>query len=548
MNVLDVKNLSLTLNIDEKKQLLVNDVGFSIARGETFCLVGESGSGKSLTALSIMRLLPSDIKLSAKSKIFYRKSGNSRAIDLTTVDDEKYRGWRGSKIAMIFQEPMSSLNPVMTIGEQLAEAVMHADPLLEHQELQGKVIQLLTDVNIPEADRRISEYPHRLSGGQRQRVMIAMALAGNPELLIADEPTTALDVTIQAGILKLLKSLQRERQMALMFITHDLGIVANIADRVAVMRNGQMVESGTVRQIILQPESPYTRSLLQSLPENLLRVETPSPETPNPDCEEPLLFLEELCVDFNSRRSLLRKRQPVFRAVDKVTLTVKRGEILSLVGESGCGKTTLGRTILRLLRPTSGKILFNGKAIQQASSKELKQIRAKMQIVFQDSVSALNPRLTLAGTMIEPMKVHGIESSYHSRLELAAEILREVRLDPDLLSRYPHQLSGGQRQRVGIARSLVLNPDFIVCDEVTSALDVSVQARVLELLLRLREERRLSLLFITHDIGVVEYISDRTAVMFNGKIVESGDTHQICVEPQNEYTQRLISAVPRVSF
>ena len=544
MNLLDIEQLSVRFSGQADSSPAVDRVSFSLRRGQAFCLVGESGSGKSLTALSLMRLLPGGAQLSENVRLQFTDPETGVQTDLTQLDADVFRQWRGRRIAMVFQEPMTSLNPVMTIGDQLAEAVLHSAADLSDTAVQVRVLDLLHAVQLTDGERFVAAYPHRLSGGQRQRVMIAMALAGDPDILIADEPTTALDVTIQADVLRLLHRLQHTRNMALLFITHDLGIVAQLGDQVGVMHRGRIVEQGEVATVIGQPQHPYTQALLACLPQRL-------PREPRVAASEmhyervPVLRIQDVCVDFPRQGGFWRRRTSAFRAVDKVSAAIAPGEILALVGESGCGKTTLGRTVLRLVRPSAGFIQFQGHALDTLSGRAW---RGQCQIVFQDSAAALNPRLTLATALTEPMKVIGKGESHADRLELAAALLREVQLEPDMLWRLPHQLSGGQRQRANVARALVQDPVLMVCDEMTSALDVSVQARVLELLLRLREERGLAMLFITHDIGVVEYISDRTAVMHQGRIVECGDTLQVCQQPVNPYTRKLISAVPRIAL
>ena len=515
---------------------------------------------------------------------------------------------RGGHIAMIFQEPMTSLNPVLTVGDQIVEAIRLARPGVGYEEARRRAIEALAEVRIEHPELRVDEYPHRLSGGQRQRVMIAMAIACRPELLIADEPTTALDVTVQAEILGLMLELKRRRGMSLFFITHDFGVVAQIADRVAVMREGRIVETGILEEVLERPAHDYTRQLLAAVPENLTRTsrhhpaagaeppaspaatgvrEAPpfpattetlraggpvgstgdpgsagvppastmaglrpaageTPALPGTTNDPELLRLAGLEVHFPIRQGVLKRTVGHVRAVDGVDLRIHRGQILALVGESGCGKTTLGRAVLRLVEPTGGRVHFDGRELTGLTRRAMRPMRRRLQFVFQDPASSLNPRLTVATALTEPMAAHGIGENLEDRLETAAQTLVEVQLAREHLWRYPHELSGGQRQRIGIARALCLRPDFVVCDEVTSALDVSVQAEVLQLLLDLRRERALTLLFITHDIGVVEYLSDTTAVMHEGQIVELGPTARVCTAPEHPYTRRLIAAVPRL--
>jgi peptide/nickel transport system ATP-binding protein len=539
--LVDIVGLKTYLRSAGEQVKAVDDVSFSLRQGETYCLVGESGSGKSVLALSIIQLLPQRICSHPAGVVWL--NGVSKRINLLTADESMMRQIRGSKIAMIFQEPMTSLNPVFTVGEQIIEALRLHNPDMTMDDARKRSLLALQQVHIKNPEARLGEYPHRLSGGQRQRVMIAMAIACEPDVLIADEPTTALDVTVQAEILKLMKRLQKERGMSILFITHDLGVVSQMADRVGVMRAGKIVEEGELRKILYQPSHPYTQSLLQALPENLSKITFSSSSS---NLLEPLLNVRNLKVYFPIRKGIFRRVVDQVKAVDAVDLTVARGEIVALVGESGCGKTTLGRAILRLIEPSSGGVFYNKKAITGLSRKAMQQYRSEMQIIFQDPMSSLNPRLTVATILTEPMKVHGIGASDEQRIELAAGMLRQVQLQEEHMWRYPHEFSGGQRQRIGIARALVLDPGFIVCDEVTSALDVSVQAEILQMLLELRQQRHLALLFITHNIGVVEYISDRTLVMYKGKIVEQGETEQVCGSPIHAYTRQLIKAVPRI--
>lgn len=538
-SLLEVRNLRTYLQAGARQVKAVDDISFNIPKGETFCLVGESGSGKSVSALSVIRLLPEGVATHPSGEIIFNDQ------DLLKLDDAGIRAVRGSQIAMIFQEPMTSLNPVLSIGEQITEALYAHRPNISDSEAEQRTIKALEQVQIAHAIRRFHDYPHQLSGGQRQRVMIAMALACEPQLLIADEPTTALDVTVQAEILRLMRQIQDDTGMSMLFITHDFGVVAQMAQWVGVMQQGKLVESGSCASMLHQPQHAYTQQLLAALPENLVKpklqaaFEQESPVTP-------LLSIRDLKVWFPINKGLLRRTVDYVRAVDQVSLDIFPGQIVALVGESGCGKTTLGRAVLQLEPPTFGSIKFRDQELIGLSARTLRPIRQKMQIAFQDPQSSLNPRLLIETTLTEPMKVHGIGDSHEHRIELASELLESVQLNRGFLWRYPHEFSGGQRQRIGLARALALNPEFIVCDEITSALDVSVQAEILQLLLSLRQQRQLTLLFITHNIGVVEYLSDQTVVMYQGKIVEQGDTAQVCQHPQHPYTQKLLAAVPRL--
>ena len=542
--LLDVQHLQTYLKSGEQLVKAVDDISFQIPKGETFCLVGESGSGKSITALSIMRLLPQGIASHPAGEIWFQGQ------NLLSLDDAALRTIRGSQIAMIFQEPMTSLNPVFTVGEQIMEALQLHHPELSDEAAQQRTIDALTQVQMPNPDQRFYDYPHQLSGGQRQRVMIAMALACDPELLIADEPTTALDVTVQAESLKLLRHLQAETGMSILLITHDFGVVAQMAQQVGVMQYGKLVEVGQASQVLTAPQHAYTRKLLASVPENLVKPARSSASVTLGTVEQaelpPLIQTQAIKVWFPVKKGIFRRTVNHIKAVDDVSLSIPRGQIVALVGESGCGKTTLGRAIIRLESVTAGTIHLDQQDLTALNQRQLRPLRPKMQMVFQDPQSSLNPRLLIATTLTDPLKVHGIGKTEAERIELAAQALESVQLKRDYLWRYPHEFSGGQRQRIGLARALVLNPEFIVCDEITSALDVSVQAEILQLLLKIRDERNLTLLFITHNISVVEYLSDEIVVMYQGKIVEQGQTADVCRNPQNPYTQKLLAAVPRL--
>lgn len=546
MSLLTIQELCVQLCSGNHLVKAVDHLSLQIERGETFCLVGESGSGKSITALSVIGLLPTHAlaHLSGKITLQTTEQTNEKsqdAIDLLQLDEKQLRQIRGFRIAMIFQDPMSSLNPVLTIGEQITEALQLHHPDMSDSVAREKTLRALRDVQMPKPEQRLSSYPHQLSGGQRQRVMIAMALACEPDLLIADEPTTALDVTVQAEILQLMRNLQQRKGMSILFITHDFGVVAQMAHKVGVMQAGKLVEVNPTQTLLQQPKHTYTQKLLAALPENLNKHQTYTP--PNNDI---LVDIQALDVWFPIKKGLLRRTVDYVKAVDHVDLQIKKGRIVALVGESGSGKTTLGRATLQLQKSTSGKVLVDHTDLTTLSDRQLRPWRQRLQIAFQDPQSSLNPRLQIATALTEPMAVHGIGESHDERIALAEETLRQVHLDPEFLWRYPHEFSGGQRQRIGLARALVLAPEFIVCDEITSALDVSVQAEILQLLLEIRANRELTLLFITHNIGVVEYLSDETVVMYQGKIVEQGKTDAVCGNPQDPYTQRLLSAVPRL--
>jgi len=545
--LLNIKNLHTHLQTGKTTVKAVDGISFRLNKGETFCLVGESGSGKSICALSIMQLLPVGIASHPKGEIIFnwRNSSNFyQEVNTLTLQENSLKKIRGARIAMIFQEPMSSLNPVFSVGEQIMEALQLHHPHLSDKNAKKQAIKAMLQVRLPQARQRFDNYPHQLSGGQRQRVMIAMALACKPDLLIADEPTTALDVTVQAEILRLMKDLQQQNGMAILFITHDFGVVSQMAHQVGVMKQGKLVEVGLCHTVLRNPQHAYSKKLLAAIPENLTRpVKINATDMLK---LSPLITVKDLKVWFPIRKGLFRRIVDHVRAVDQVDLKIKKGSIMALVGESGCGKTTLGRAILQLETPTAGSVKINGQELVGLTAKELRPLRPQMQIAFQDPQSSLNPRLQIITTLTEPMSVHGIGDNDDDRIERAAKILQQVQLERDYLWRYPHEFSGGQRQRIGLARALVLNPDFIVCDEITSALDVSVQAEILQLLLEIRQQQDLTLLFITHNIAVVEYLSDETVVMKAGKIIEQGLTNDVCTNPQQPYTQKLLEAVPRL--
>ena len=553
MSMLEVRDLYTYLNSGGKTVKAVDGVSFKIEKGETFCLVGESGSGKSICALSVMQLLPAGISSHPSGSIQFdwrSDSGSVEQVDLLNLSDTDMRRIRGARIAMIFQEPMTSLNPVFSIGEQIVEALQLHNIGLSDTDARLQAIDALEQVQIKSPESRFDDYPHQLSGGQRQRVMIAMALACKPDLLIADEPTTALDVTVQAEILDLMRDLQRDKGMAVLFITHDFGVVAQMAHRVGVMQYGKLVEEGLTKDVLTNPQHEYTQQLLAAVPENLSRPDSFSTQSsePSTDTQATLVEVRDLNVWFPIKKGLFRRVVDHVKAVDGVDLDIKKGSIMALVGESGCGKTTMGRAILQLEKPTSGSVTLAGQELTGLSAEAIRPIRPRMQIAFQDPHSSLNPRLKIMTTLTEPMAAHGIGESREDRIERAAKVLEQVQLSRDHLWRYPHEFSGGQRQRIGLARALVLNPEFIVCDEITSALDVSVQAEVLQLLLEIRQQRDLTLLFITHNIAVVEYLSDEVVVMKAGKIVEQGSTAKICQDPHETYTKALLDAVPRLNL
>lgn len=560
--LLRIENLSVDFKTDDGTVNAVKNISFHIPKGKTVGLVGESGSGKSVTSLAIMRLIPNPPGKITNGSCFFEGK------DLLKLSESEMRQVRGNKISMIFQEPMTSLNPVFTIGDQIAETLILHQRLNKKQAL-AKSLSLLDQVGIPHPEERINSYPHELSGGQRQRVMIAMAIACEPDLLIADEPTTALDVTIQKQILDLLADLQKKYKMSILFITHDLGVIADIADEVVVMYRGDIVENESSHELFSKPKHPYTKGLLAcrpSLDRNPLRLPTVS-DFMGEDGKEKyfdvatlnhikevrpltkdnpvLLEIKNLKKYFPLKKGIFGSVLSSIHAVDDVSLTVRKGRTLGLVGESGCGKTTLGRALLRLVEPTSGEIIYNGVDITKLGRNEMRAMRRKMQIIFQDPYASLNPRMTIGAAIMEPMVIHNLGNSKNDRIEMAGKLMERVGLSRAMLNRYPHEFSGGQRQRICIARALAVEPEFIVCDESVSALDVSIQAQILNLLLDLQDEFNLTYIFISHDLAVVKFISDEIAVMNKGVIVEMADAVQIYRQPQHAYTKKLLSAIPK---
>ena len=539
-NILQVKNLTVSTGTGTKKTDIVNNISFTIERGETFVLLGESGSGKSITALSIMRLLPAAIKISDGSVILH-------TTNLFQLPENKMRKIRGAKIGMIFQEPQTSLNPVLTAGQQISETLRQHDNLSKKQCIK-RSIELLDAVGIPDAERRINEYPHQFSGGMKQRIMIAIALAGKPDLLIADEPTTALDVTIQAQVLNLLRKLQSETGMSILFITHDIGVAAQMADHIAVMQNGSIVELKTKKELFSNPENAYTQKLFDAIPSWEKRMEENEIEEIERTERTSLLKVKDLKVYYPIRKGIFKRTIGHVRAVDSVTIDLHAGETVAIVGESGSGKTTMGKAILQLLEVTSGDITYQKTDLNKLDAPSLRKLRSDIQIVFQDPYSSMNPRMMVNDIIQEGMLAQGVGESKKERDEHTVKLLEQVGLLPEHRYRYPHEFSGGQRQRICIARALAVKPKLIICDEPTSALDVSVQAQILSLLKDLQKEYQLGYLFITHNISVVEYIAHYVAVMYEGKIVEQGAVEKILKNPKNPYTKNLLSAVPRIEL
>ncbi|MGB3294184.1 MAG: ABC transporter ATP-binding protein [Phormidesmis sp.] len=581
--ILDVRNLSVTFPTKSGNVRAVKSVSFSVAPGETLGLVGESGSGKSVTSLALIGLLEPGTETSGEVLFRDPRSPDEKPVDLLKLTRDQRRQYRGNLISMIFQEPLTSLNPVYTCGDQLTEALrLHQD--LDAKAAKHRAIELFSEVQLPDPKQILGRYPHQLSGGQQQRVMIAIALAGDPAILIADEPTTALDVTIQATTLDLLRDLQSRRGTAIVFITHDMGVVSEIADRVAVMYKGDLVEVASVYDLFADPQHPYTQGLLNCRPrpnKQLRRLPTVSDfmevRTGEDDTEEivakvstpaekaellaevspteveahrqallqktPLLTVQDLTKAFPMRNGFFGKKTE-FRAVDSVSFDVYPGETLGLVGESGCGKSTLSRCLLRLIEPTSGSVRFDGRSVLDLKDDDMRRLRREMQIVFQNPYGSLDARQTIGSAIMEPMRIHALSGDDKQRQTRAANLLARVGLDASALRRMPHEFSGGQRQRICIARTLACEPKFIICDESVSALDVSVQAQVLNLLKDLQQEFNLTYIFISHDLSVVKFVSDRIMVMNHGQIEEIGPSEAIYNFPQKPYTQQLIAAIP----
>lgn len=577
-NILEVRGLVTRFHTEEGIVEAVKGSTFHLRKGETVGIVGESGSGKSVSALSIMKLIQSPPGEISEGEIWFNSPEDGWK-DILTLPSKELRSVRGNEISMIFQEPMTSLNPVFTCGSQVVEAlVLHQG--MDKSTAKAKTIELFEQVQLPRPEAIFKSYPHEISGGQKQRVMIAMAMSCNPSILIADEPTTALDVTVQKTILDLMRNLQQESEMGILFITHDLGVVAEIADRVIVMYKGEIVEQGSVLEIFRNPKHPYTKGLLACRPRmdvrmrvlptinNFMRLEdglvkeidfsveeavqnsavSPAEHAArltNLETQAPILEVKNLKTWYPVRGGFLSQKKEYVKAVDDVSFIVYPGETLGLVGESGCGKTTLGRSILRLVEPTSGQVIFDGKEITGMPEKELRTLRKDMQIIFQDPYSSLNPRITIGNAILEPMKVHKLHGSDATRRKKVYDLLDRVGLSKSHYNRYPHEFSGGQRQRICIARALAVEPKFIICDESVSALDVSVQAQVLNLLLELRQEFDLTYIFISHDLSVVKFMSDRMIVMNKGVVEEMGPADAIYAHPTKDYTRTLINSIPR---
>lgn len=581
--LLEANDLTVKFTTERSEHTAIDGVSFKIKKGETVGIVGESGSGKSVTALSLMRLIPEPPGKIVAGEVMFMSPSMGK-VNVMQLNREQMRHLRGGEIAMIFQEPMTSLNPVFTCGEQITEAIILHGESSNSKQAKERTLELFKRVKLPES--AFYAYPHELSGGQKQRVMIAMALSCNPSLLIADEPTTALDVTVQREILQILQDLRESQEMSILFITHDLGVIAEMADRVMVMYNGKIVEQSSVFEIFSNPKHPYTKGLLacrprldlklkvlpvvkdfmetdsngnilemsetkfksvgQAIMSNFQSLQEIKDRQKRITSQTPLMQIKDLKVHFPIQKNWLGKVTKVKKAVDGVTFDVYPGETLGLVGESGCGKTTLGRSILHLIDPTSGEVYFQDRNISSISSrKEMRELRKDIQIIFQDPYSSLNPRKTIGEAIIEPMRLHNIGSNDNERRDKVIHLLETVNLSGMYFNRYPHEFSGGQRQRICIARTLAIEPKFVICDESVSALDVSVQAQVLNLLNKLKEEFNLTYIFISHDLSVIKFISDRILVMQDGVIVESGFAEDVYAHPKSDYTKKLLEAIPK---
>ena len=548
VEILNVSNLSTAFQSDYGSKQALKNISFKINEGEVLALVGESGSGKTVTSLSIMGLLPNNAFIQEGNINLIDKKNNQ--VNILKLTDEKHNLIRGNDISMVFQEPMTCLNPTMTIGDQIVEVILNHKKISKTKAVK-EMIDLLGLVEIPDPTQRAREYPHQLSGGMRQRVMISIALACTPKLIIADEPTSALDVTIQAQLLQLLMKLKNSivSKTSILFITHDLGIVRELADRVIVMYHGEIVEEGQVKEVFDNPKHSYTRNLIQSLPEFKLEERKLTKKDDNKqtkvDDNEIILKIENLFKEFPVEKGFFKESNETVKAVQNISLNVKKNEVLGLVGESGSGKSTLGKSIIKLLQPSRGQIYFNNENISEYSNKQMIKIRQKMQMIFQDPFASLNPRKNILDTLIEPILVHNLMKK-NEAINYIKEIINDVGLPIESLRRFPHEFSGGQRQRIGIARALVLKPEFIVADEPVSALDVSIQAQVLNLLEKLKKTYNLTMIFISHDLSVIEFFCDKVAVMYLGHIVEIAPVSKLFNSPKHSYTRALLSAVPKV--
>ena len=556
--LISVENLTVSFNSKKESRTVVNNISFEVYENETIGIVGESGSGKSITALSIIRLLKWNNKVQSTGTISYR------GLNYSNIAEKKFRSIRGKEIAMIFQEPMSALNPSMCCGDQVKEILLHHE-IVDEKIVDDEVVKLFENVKIPNPKQAINKYPHELSGGQQQRVMIAIAIACRPKILIADEPTTALDVTVQKEIVQLIKQIQKETKMSVIFISHDLALISEIADRTIVMYKGEIVESGTTKETFKNPKHIYTKALIAARPKtskrlkklptinDILKGENKKEYISKKEREiahqriynsKPILEVIDLKKTYLNSVGVFQKSIP-HKAIDGVSFKLFEGETLGLVGESGCGKTSLGNAILQLTKPSSGKIIYKGKDLNNLTKKEIRLLRKEIQIIFQDPLASLNPRLSVGEAIIEPMKVHKLYKNYKVQKQKALALLNKVGLDESAFNRYPHEFSGGQRQRIGIARTIALKPKLILCDESVSALDVSVQAQVLNLLNSLKYDFGFTYIFISHDLAVVKYMSDNLLIMNKGKIVEMGEADKTYNKPSNAYTKRLINSIPR---